>query len=125
MRRLIRILGSGWSALTSTRFGRKRLGVKPLHLALLALCFAAPLRAAEPLPATCYLFAYFYHDREAEGFRLAWSPDGYKFEMLNGGQSCLKPEVGEAKIMRDPCLYQGPDGTWHLVWTTGWTGKTI
>ena len=94
---------------------------------ILVLTFSAlaPSARAAKLPATCYLFAYFYHDREAEGFRLAWSPDGFRFEMLNGGRSCLKPEVGEAKIMRDPCLYHGPDGTWHLVWTTGWTGKTI
>jgi hypothetical protein len=93
------------------------------------LCLAAATvfgsaRATE-LPDTCYLFAYFYHDREAEGFRLAWSPDGYQFAMLNGGKSCLTPTAGEAKIMRDPCLYRGPEGLWHLVWTTGWTGRTI
>jgi len=100
--------------------------MKRICLLLVVLSVVA-LRAAAvtPLPATCYLFAYFYHDREAEGFRLAWSPDGYKFEMLNGGRSYLKPTAGEAKIMRDPCLYAGPDGLWHLVWTTGWTGKTI
>lgn len=92
----------------------------------LALRGITGAQAAEtPLPETCYLFAYFYHDREAEGLRLAWSPDGYKFEMLNGGASCLKPTAGEAKLMRDPCLYLGPDGIYHLVWTTGWTGKTI
>jgi beta-xylosidase len=83
-----------------------------------------PLRAAD-LPETCYLFAYFYHDREGEGFRLAWSADGYKFEMLNGGRSYLKPVAGENKLMRDPHLYRAPDGTFHLVWTTGWTGQTI
>ncbi|HEX2860814.1 MAG TPA: glycoside hydrolase family 43 protein [Lacunisphaera sp.] len=87
-------------------------------------------RAAEPvkpaaLPETCYLFAYFHHDREGEGFRLAWSADGYDFKMLNDGQSYLKPEAGENKLMRDPHLYRAPDGTFHLVWTTGWTGKTI
>jgi hypothetical protein len=27
--------------------------------------------------------------------------------------------------MRDPALARGPDGRFHLVWTTGWTGKTI
>lgn len=81
-------------------------------------------RAAE-LPDTCYLFAYFYHQEEGEGFRLAWSADGYKFAMLNGGKSYLKPTAGENKLMRDPHLYLAPDGTFHLVWTTGWTGKTI
>lgn len=116
-----------WSALPSTRFGRKRLGGKTLHLALLVLALMNPLRAAEPakLPATCYLFAFFYHDREGEGFRLAWSADGYKFEILNDGKSYLHPTAGESKIMRDPCIFRSTDGTFHLVWTTGWTGKTI
>ena len=91
-------------------------------LVVFSLC--VPARASD-LPETCYLFAFFYHDREGEGFRLAWSPDGYKFEILNGGQSYLRPTAGEAKIMRDPCIYRGPEGTFHLVWTTGWTGKTI
>lgn len=93
-------------------------------LLVLGLAAAVSIRAAD-LPDTCYLFAYFYHDREAEGFRLAWSPDGYQFAVLNEGKSYLKPTAGEAKIMRDPCLYLGPAGKWHLVWTTGWTGKTI
>jgi predicted neuraminidase len=84
---------------------------------------AAPVPA--DLPATCYLFAYFYHDRQADGLRLAWSRDGYAWTMLNGGESCLRPMVGETKLMRDPCLYRGPDGTFRLVWTTSWAGKTI
>lgn len=86
------------------------------------------VRGAEPpaaLPETCYLFSYFYHDRQADGLRLAWSRDGFAWEMLNGGESCLRPVVGESKLMRDPCLYRGPDGTFHLVWTTSWAGKTI
>jgi len=93
--------------------------------AFVAFIALLPITRAAELPSTCYLFAYFYHDRESEGFRLAWSSDGYKFEMLNGGKSCLKPAAGEAKIMRDPCLYRGLDDTWHLVWTTGWTGRDI
>jgi len=95
---------------------------------LLLLTILAPFaRAADApkLPETCYLFAYFYHDREAEGFRLAWSPDGYAFAMLGEGKPYLHPTVGENKIMRDPALFRAADGTFHLVWTTGWTGKTI
>jgi beta-xylosidase len=92
---------------------------------VLLLSLAAALRGAEPLPATCYLFAYFHHDREAEGFRLAWSRDALRFAMLRGGASFLKPTVGESKIMRDPALARGPDGRFHLVWTTSWDGKTI
>jgi hypothetical protein len=93
-------------------------------LPLLVLLATTVARAAD-LPATCYLFAFFYHDRQADGLRLAWSADGRDFQILGDGRSYLKPEVGENKLMRDPHLYRSPDGTFHLVWTTGWTGKTI
>jgi len=96
---------------------------------LLGLASLGTLRvgaeSAPPLPEKCYLFAYFYHDRQADGLRLAWSRDGFAWEMLHGGASCLRPMVGESKLMRDPCLYRGPNGTFHLVWTTAWAGKTI
>jgi beta-xylosidase len=68
---------------------------------------------------TCYLFTYFTRNGE-DGLHLAWSRDGYKWEALNGGQSCLTPTVGTAKLMRDPCVTRGPDGTFHMVWTCGW-----
>lgn len=106
--------------------------MKTLFTALLSLAaiFSLPTRAASAavpadLPETCYLFSYFYHDREADGLRLAWSRDGFKWQTINGGESTLRPMVGENKLMRDPALYRGPDGTFHAVWTTGWTGKTI
>ena len=107
-------------------FARLRMTAAWVWLVVSAL-LAPGVRADETrdLPATCYLFAYFYHDREAEGFRLAWSADGYDFTMLDEGKSFLTPTAGEHKLMRDPHLYRAPDGTFHLVWTTGWTGKTI
>ena len=30
------------------------------------------------------------------------------------------PKVGKRRLMRDPSIVQGPDGTFHMVWTTGW-----
>jgi hypothetical protein len=27
--------------------------------------------------------------------------------------------------MRDPSIAHGPDGVFHLVWTTSWEGRTI
>lgn len=71
-----------------------------------------------------YLFSYFV-DNGQDGLHLAWSSDGYKWEALNGGKSFLKPLVGESKLMRDPCVLRGPDGIFHMVWTTAWQGKTI
>lgn len=78
---------------------------------------------ASPVP-TAYLFSYFIGNGE-DGLHLTWSRDGLKWEALNGGRSFLKPEVGESRLMRDPCLLRAPDGTFHMVWTTSWTGKTI
>lgn len=75
------------------------------------------------LPDTCFLFAYF--EGNGDGLHLAWSRDGFKWELLGGGQTYLTPSVGEAKLMRDPYLMHGPDGVFRLVWTTAWAGKTI
>ena len=73
---------------------------------------------------TAYLFTYFTQNGE-DGLHLAWSRDGYRWEALNGGKSYLTPAVGRQKLMRDPCVTRGPDGTYHLVWTTGWWENNI
>jgi beta-xylosidase len=90
---------------------------------LLAGCL---LSRATGWAADYFLFTSFRGNGE-DGLHLALSTNGYHWQALNHDRSFLKPEVG-AKIMRDPCLAQGPDGTFHLVWTTGWTtatGKTV
>lgn len=65
-----------------------------------------------------YLFTYFTKNGE-DGLHLAWSSDGYRWEALNGGQSCLAPTVGKGKLMRSPSAVRGGDGVYHLVWTSG------
>jgi hypothetical protein len=54
-----------------------------------------------------------------DGLHLMHSRDGYTWIALKNDQSFLAPKVG-GKLMRDPNLIQGPDGTFHLVWTTAW-----
>lgn len=71
-----------------------------------------------------YMFSYFVGNGE-DGLHLAYSYDGLKWEALNNNQSVLKPTVGKDKLMRDPSIAQGKDGTFHLVWTTGWWDKHI
>ena len=88
-----------------------------------ALAAGSPATAAD-LPETCYLFSYFTGNGE-DGLHLAWSRDGFQWQALKGGKSFLQPEVGESKLMRDPHLFRGPDGLFHLVWTTSWGGVTI
>ena len=78
-----------------------------------------------------YLFSYFSgrpsggRRGEAAGLHLAWSLDGLSWTALNDDEPMLVPEVGTDKLMRDPSICQGPDGTFHLVWTSGWKDRCI
>lgn len=71
-----------------------------------------------------YLFSYFKGNGE-DGLHLAYSRDGYNFSVLNGDKSFLSPVVGISNLMRDPCIIRTPDGTFHMVWTAGWTERGI
>ncbi|MES2773820.1 MAG: glycoside hydrolase family 43 protein [Bacteroidota bacterium] len=66
-----------------------------------------------------YLFTSF-HEPADGGLRMLYSKDGYHWNDLD--TILLKPAIGKPKIMRDPSMIQGPDGTFHLVWTTEWKG---
>ncbi len=66
-----------------------------------------------------YLFSTFREPATA-GLYLAASADGYHWDDLGGPY--LKPEIGQQKVMRDPSVALGPDGTFHLVWTSSWKG---
>lgn len=79
--------------------------------------------APKPITQPALLFSYFTGNGE-DGLHLAGSGDGLTWEALNGGKSFLTPTVG-GKLMRDPCVTRGPDGMYHLVWTTGWEDKGI
>src|SRR6266581_859918 len=66
-----------------------------------------------------YLFTSF-HEPANEGLRMLYSKDGYHWKSTDS--IYLKPLIGKDKIMRDPSMLQGPDGIFHLVWTTEWKG---
>ena len=91
-------------------------------LLLFTLCFAlfSPVIAKKQT----YLFSYFVGNSR-DGLRLAMSTDGLTWEALNGGNSLLTPAVGKDCLMRDPSICQGPDGTFHMVWTSSWTDRII
>ena len=88
-----------------------------LFTALLA--FGLPCFAADG-----YLFAYFTKNGE-DGLHFASSTDAYKWDKVANGRSFLAPKVGNSKLMRDPCIVRGPDGTYHMVWTSGWNENNI
>ncbi len=66
-----------------------------------------------------YLFTSFHEPADA-GLRMLYSYDGKNWNDLD--TVLLKPQIGNQKVMRDPSMVQGPDGTFHLVWTTSWRG---
>ncbi|WP_165248514.1 glycoside hydrolase family 43 protein [Paludisphaera soli] len=59
-----------------------------------------------------------------DGLHLAASRDGYTWTALHGDRPIFRPQVGGG-LVRDPSLVRGPDGVFHLVWTTGWTHPAI
>ena len=61
-----------------------------------------------------------FHEPATEGLRFIFSRDGIRWDSIQG--VFLTPQVGQQKVMRDPSIVQGPDGTYHLVWTSSWRG---
>ena len=70
-----------------------------------------------------YIFSYFVG--QSDGLHLAWSRDGLNWTPVAENAPLLRPEIGEDRLMRDPSICQGPDGTFHLVWTSSWTDRII
>lgn len=94
------------------RFPRKR---SPSALMLLATI----ILFATSCSKKAYLFTSFHEPADA-GLRMLYSYDGYKWHDFD--TVFLKPQVGIQQVMRDPSMVQGPDGTFHLVWTSSWRG---
>ena len=44
---------------------------------------------------------------------------------MNRDRSLLTPAVDKDRLMRDPSIVRGPDGVFHMVWTTGWHDQGI
>jgi hypothetical protein len=82
-----------------------------------AISIVWPALTAIHADESVYLFTSFQGNGE-KGLQLLSSEDGYAWNRVPG--YFLKPHVGAGKLMRDPSLGRGPDGTFHLVWTTGW-----
>ena len=83
-------------------------------------CLGAAVAAAEETPAMSYLLTSFRD--EGDGLHLAYSADGRDWTDLDTVH--LVPKVG-AGLMRDPHIVQGPDGVYHMVWTSGWSDLGI
>ena len=89
-------------------------------MAMVIACSVIPDMQADE----AYLFSYFKGNGE-DGLHMAYSYDGLKWLALKDDQSFLTPEIGKDKLMRDPSICLGADGTYHMVWTSGWWDKII
>ena len=88
----------------------------------LLFCFFLKSMASDDV---AYIFTYFDTKQEAAGLCIAYSYDGYHWTAINQGKVLMKPMVGKDKLLRDPSICLAPDGTFHLVWTVGWSGTSI
>lgn|SRR5690554_2623158 len=71
-----------------------------------------------------YLFCFFRGNGE-NGMYLAYSIDGTTFISLNHDQPLIRPKIGKDRLMRDPSIVRGPNGLFHMVWTSGWNDRCI
>ena len=86
-----------------------------------------------------YIFTSF-REPSVSGMQYLYSYDGLHWDSIPG--IIMKPEIGNlttytnrftgeevtptycgTHVLRDPSIVQGPDGTFHLVWTTAWSGS--
>ncbi|MBB5350329.1 hypothetical protein HNR46_000553 [Haloferula luteola] len=93
--------------------------MKNLARITVPLLFCLFPAAAQEAPAG-YLFTSFRDN--GDGLHLAYSKDAHDWTDLD--RVFLKPEVG-SKLLRDPHILKGPDGWFHMVWTSGWHDKGI
>lgn len=61
-----------------------------------------------------------FKEPATEGLYFLYSEDGKSWTRIE--KTFLQPEVGMQQVMRDPSMVQGPDGTYHMVWTSSWRG---
>lgn len=87
---------------------------KRLITLMVAICAFSCLWAKDIYVSTSF------HEPADEGLRFVYSYDGVKWDSIKG--TFLRPMVGKQKVMRDPSIVRGPDGTYHLVWTSSWRG---
>jgi len=107
--------------------------MKKICFSILTILFFSPLSswcstyAATSAPAEeqVLLFSFFKEPNGRDGLHLATSEDGINWTELNNGKSFLVPCVGKDSLMRDPSICQGPDGLFHMVWTSSWQSRSI
>lgn len=114
---------------------RARISLTALAGLVLVSCARTPPPSTPAAEAKAFIFSYFTRNGE-DGLHLAYSRDGNTWLPINRGRAVVAPSVvgagrgwqewnTTAALMRDPSVQQGPDGTFHMVWTISWTDHSI
>jgi len=93
--------------------------------ATFSACAASSVASSAAAEEQVLLFSFFKEPNGRDGLHLATSEDGINWSELNDGKSFLVPCVGKDSLMRDPSICQGPDGLFHMVWTSSWKSTSI
>lgn len=88
---------------------------------VLTVALGEDVRGAKPVD---YLIFSSFRGNGEDGLHLASTQDGYRWTAIRGDKPLVRSKVG-GRLMRDPQIIQGPDGLFHMVWTTGWTKQGI
>jgi len=87
---------------------------KQALLAIVLSCLSTLVGAKDIYVSTSF------REPATEGLRFIYSHDGLHWDSIQG--VFLVPKVGKQCVMRDPSIVRGPDGVFHLVWTSSWRG---
>ena len=108
---------------------------KRLFMMFFGVCAAMTSMAED-----AYIFTSF-SEPSTDGMRYLYSYDGLSWDTIPGvwmapeignegcyvdaftGESVMPTFAPEERVLRDPSIAVGPDGTFHLVWTTQWFGS--
>lgn len=126
--------------ITTTKLTKQLNDMRHLLLLSLFTFLFSSLSPSEASAQDAYIFTSF-HEPSTDGLRYLYSYDGLTWDSIPG--VWMRPEIGNDKayvdaftketvvpkfapgdrVLRDPSIVQGPDGTFHLVWTTQWYGS--
>ena len=112
--------------------------MKAFRIFVSMLAVAAVFGSCTP-KGDAYIFTSF-REPSVRGMQYLYSLDGFHWDTLGG--VWMAPQIGNEEpytdafsgrqvtpkfcpthVLRDPSVIQGPDGTFHLVWTIAWSGS--
>lgn len=102
---------------------KKTIFLSVITLTLITILCCPKAKAQQTVTTTDeeFYMSSSFHEPADDGLRYLYSSDGLHWDSIPG--TWLTPELG-AKIMRDPSIWRGTDGTFHLVWTIAWKQDT-